>query len=164
MGLVQRRIAASESGTLRARRRQERTIANPHHIETCIRYAAMRQIHAAMTHLQRGDFECAMTLAAAGEAMLPPTDEPHYRLLAGMTEVGPLVDWLRHGPMADKKASGGRCGQSVTIEESDVIFVIYRAITKFDAVFGDQKTPQMVSFRICATRRLAAAFDHSVPY
>ncbi|MET0675938.1 MAG: hypothetical protein ABW175_09085 [Bradyrhizobium sp.] len=105
-----------------------------------------------------------MTLAAAGEGMLPPADEPQYRQLAGMTAVDHFVDWLRHGPMAGMKDSGGRRGQSVTIEESDVIFVIYRAIAKFDAVFGDQKTPQMVSFRICATRRLAAELDHSVPY
>jgi hypothetical protein len=63
----------------------------------------MRQIHAAIEHLQRGDFECAMTLAAAGEGMLPPTDEPHFRELARMTEVNDIVDWLRHGPMKDKE-------------------------------------------------------------
>ena len=28
------------------------------------------------------------------------------------------------------------------------IAVIYRAIAKFDAVFGDEKTPQMISIRI----------------
>jgi len=110
----------------------------------------MRQIHAAIEHLQRGDFECAMTLAAAGEGMLPPTDEPHFRELARMT-VNDIVDWLRHGPMKDKENRRRVRGQ--TLKESEAIFVIYRAIAKFDAVFGDQKTPQMVSFRICATGR-----------
>lgn len=114
----------------------------------------MRQIHAAIEHLQRGDFECAMTLAAAGEGILPPTDEPHFRGLAGKTEVNEIVDWLRHGPKKDKENRSWGRGQTVAIEESDVIFVIYRAIAKFDAVFSDQKTPQMVSFRICATGRL----------
>jgi hypothetical protein len=38
----------------------------------------MRQIHAAIKHLDRGDFECAITLAAAGEEMLPPKDKPHF--------------------------------------------------------------------------------------
>ena len=114
----------------------------------------MRQIHAAIGHLQRGDFECAMTLAAAGEGVLPSTDEPQFRELARMTEVNDIVDWLRHGPMKDKEHRRRGRGQSVTIEESEAIFVTYRAIAKFDAVFGDQKTPQMVSFRICATGRL----------
>ena len=34
----------------------------------------MRRIHAAIKHLDRGDFKCAITLAA-GEEMLRPTDE-----------------------------------------------------------------------------------------
>ena len=139
-------------------------IGNPHHIETCVRYASMRQIHAAIEHLRRGDFECAMTLAAAGEGMLPPTDEPHFRELARMTEVNDIVDWLRHGPTKDKENRRRGRGQSVTIEESEAIFVIYRAIAKFDAVFGDQKTPQMVSFRICATRSLRVGLNSSVPH
>jgi hypothetical protein len=120
----------------------------------------MRQIHAAIEHLQRGDFECAMTLAAAGEGMLPSTDEPQFRELARMTEVDDTVDWLRHGLMKDKENRRRERGQIVTIEESEVIFVIYRAIAKFDAVFGDQKTPQMVSFRICANWKLMSNLQH----
>jgi hypothetical protein len=88
----------------------------------------MRQIHAAIGHLQHGDFECAMTLAAAGEGMLPSTDEPQFRELARMTEV--IVDWLRHVPMKDKENRRRGRGQSVTIEESKAIIVIYRAIAK----------------------------------
>jgi hypothetical protein len=80
----------------------------------------MRQIHAAMGHLQRGDSECAMTLAAAGDGMLPSTDEPELRELARMTEVNDIVDWLRHGPMKDKENRGR--GH----EESEAIFVISR--------------------------------------
>ena len=120
----------------------------------------MRQIHAAIEHLQRGDFECAMTLAAAGEGMLPSTDEPQFRELARMTEVNDTVDLLRHGPMKDIEHRRQGRGQTVTIEESEVIFVIYRAIAKFDAVFGDQKTPQMVSFRICANWKLKSSLQH----
>ena len=51
-------------------------MANPTQIETTIRVASMRQIHAAIDHLPRGDFECAITLAAAGEGMLPAIDNP----------------------------------------------------------------------------------------
>jgi hypothetical protein len=74
--------------------------------------------------------------------------------LAHTTEVNDIVDWLRHGPMKDKENGRQVRGQTVTIKESEAIFVIYRAIAKFDSIFGDQKTPQMISFRICATRRL----------
>jgi len=45
-------------------------------------------------------------------------------------------------------------GEAVTITELGTIVVIYRAIAKFDAVFGDEKTPQMISIRICAGPRL----------
>jgi hypothetical protein len=31
----------------------------------------MRQIHAAIEHWQRGDFECAIALASAASEMLP---------------------------------------------------------------------------------------------
>jgi len=122
----------------------------------------MRQIHAAIRHLQRGDFECAMTLAAAGEGLLPSTDEPQFSELARMSEVNDIVDWLRQGPMQDKEHRKRGRGQSVIIEETEAIFVIYRAIAKFDAVFGDQKTPQMVSFRVCATKSLRESTDSLV--
>lgn len=123
----------------------------------------MRQIHAAMEHRQRGGFEYAMTLAAAGEGILPSTDEPHFRELAGKTEVNEIVDWLRHGPTKDKENRRWGRGQTVAIEESVVIFVIYRAVAKFDAVFGDQKDASEVSFRICATGRLRVQRNISVP-
>jgi hypothetical protein len=48
-------------------------------IETHVRYASMRQIHAAIEHVHREDYECAITLAGAAEGILPDTDEPHFR-------------------------------------------------------------------------------------
>jgi hypothetical protein len=119
----------------------------------------MRQIHAAMGHLQRGDSECAMTLAAAGDGMLPSTDEPELRELARMTEVNDIVDWLRHGPMKDKE--NRRRGAATRNPKRSLL---YRAIAKLDAVFGDQKTPQIVSFRICATGSLRIGLNVSVPH
>jgi len=56
--------------------------------------------------------------------------------------------------MKDKEKYKAGARPDCRNRESEAIFVIYRAIAKFDAVFGDQKTPQMVSFRICATGRL----------
>jgi hypothetical protein len=61
----------------------------------------MRQIHAAIEHLHRGDFECAIALAAAGEGMLPPTEEPYFRELAAKWRYEDIVNWLRHGEIED---------------------------------------------------------------
>jgi hypothetical protein len=114
----------------------------------------MRQIHAAIDHLHRGDFECAITLAAAGEGMLPPTDKAHFRELDAVTSVNDIVNWLRHGEIKAKQHNDYKRIENVAIEEFETIVLIYRAITKFDAVFEDQKTPQMISFRVCAGPRL----------
>ena len=46
-------------------------------IETTKQLAALRQITAAIEHLHKREYECAITLAAAAEGLLPPTDEPH---------------------------------------------------------------------------------------
>ena len=102
----------------------------------------MRQIHAAIEHLQRGDIECAMTLAVHRRRNVASHRRTPFRELARMTEVNDIVDWLRLGPMKDKENRRRVRGQTVTIQQSEAIFVIYRAIAKFDAVFGDQKTPQ----------------------
>jgi hypothetical protein len=112
----------------------------------------MRQIHAAIDHLHRGDFECAITLAAAGEGMLPSTDKAHFcELDDAVTSVNDIVNWLRHGEI---KAKQHKRIENVAIGEFETIVLIYRAITKFDAVFEDQKTPQMISFRVCVGPRL----------
>ena len=71
-----------------------------------------------------------------------------------MKRVDDIVRWLRHGETGHKDNGKNELRESSTINESEVIIVIYRAIAKFDAVFGDQKTPQMISFRIYAGPRL----------
>ncbi len=39
--------------------------------------ASMRQIHAAIDHLQKAEFESAITLASAAEGILSETDKPY---------------------------------------------------------------------------------------
>jgi len=39
----------------------------------------MRQIHGAIEHVYRGDYECAITLASAAEGMLAEPDEAYLR-------------------------------------------------------------------------------------
>jgi hypothetical protein len=123
-------------------------------IETHIRLASMRQIHAAMEHLHWGDFECAITPAAAGEGMLPEADAPHFRqkvmaLSASMPEIekgakkpNDFINWLKHG----KTEMNGPGIENATITALEVIVVIYRAVTKFQAMY-DFESPQMLSFK-----------------
>ena len=74
-------------------------MANPEFIETNIHSASMRQIHAAIAHLHSGDFECAITLAAAGEEMLPETDKPHFhQKIKELSASSPEIEQEAKGP------------------------------------------------------------------
>jgi hypothetical protein len=129
-------------------------MVNPEFIETTIRFASMRQIHGAICHLHRGDFECAITLAGAGEGILPDTDNPHFRqkvkALSASPEIkaeggatGPndYINWLKHGQI---ERDGSRI-ENATIAELEMIAVIWRAITKFQATYY-YRTSQMQNF------------------
>jgi hypothetical protein len=114
----------------------------------------MRQIHAAIEHLRRGDFECAITLAGAAEGILPDTDKPHFRqkvkafaqredikAAGGATGENDYINWLKHGSL---KVSGPRI-ENATIPAEESVVVVWRAISKFHAVYDDM-SPQMQSF------------------
>jgi hypothetical protein len=70
----------------------------------------MRQIHCAIEHVERGDYECAITLAAAAEGMLPEPEKPYFRgkvkklseseevkAAGGATGPNDYSAWLKHG-------------------------------------------------------------------
>jgi hypothetical protein len=129
-------------------------VGNPSHIDTDVRFASMRQMHAAIEHLHRGEFECAITLAGAAEGMLPDTDRPHFRqkvkelsarpeikAAEGATGPNDYINWLKHGTLV----KGGPRFETATITELEMIAVVWRAITKFHATY-DYQTSQMVSF------------------
>ena len=130
-------------------------MGNATHIETTARWASMRQIHCAIEHLHRGDFECAITLAGAGEGMLPETNTPHFRQKVkaisaamvipdadeGKKGANDFINWCKHATL---EKNGPRF-ETATINQFEVIVTIYRAMTKFRAVYDDQ-TPQMLSF------------------
>jgi hypothetical protein len=143
-------------------------MANPESIETIIRLASMRQINAAIDYLHRGDFECAITLAGAGEGMLPQTDNPHFlqkvrALAAALPETeegakGPndYINWLKHGTLT----KGGPRIENARITEFEVIVAIWRAITKFKAVYvtvDADRTSQMLGFANWAKTHLQNA-------
>jgi hypothetical protein len=129
-------------------------VGYPKSIETNVRFASMRQIHAAIEHVHRGDIECAITLAGAAEGMLPDTDKPHFRqkviaLEASMPTVekrfkgtNNFINWLKHGSIE----KGGQRFEKATIGMLDTLATIYRAVTKFEATYDDL-SPQMKSFK-----------------
>jgi hypothetical protein len=123
-------------------------------IDTHIRLASMRQIHSAIEHLYRGDYECAITLAGAGEGRLPDTWKPHFRKKlkefeklpairkeGGATGPNDFKNWLKHGTLK----RGGERVEAATIPAEESVVMVFRAVTKFNAVYDDL-SPQMFSF------------------
>jgi hypothetical protein len=122
--------------------------------ETTKQLAALRQITAAIQHLSKREFECAITLAAAAEGLLPPTDEPH--LFPDLKEFIPpeefkyldfnmVVNWLKHHKPEDP--------DPFSILESEPVMLIQRAITKFVAVYH-MSTQPMDAFMELAIARI----------
>jgi hypothetical protein len=115
-------------------------------IETTKQLAALRQITAAIEHLRKREYECAITLAAAAEGLLPPTDEPH--MFQALKEYIPpeefkyldfnmVVNWLKHYKPEHE--------DPFSFPESEAANLIHRAITKFIAVYY-QSTKRMEQF------------------
>lgn len=124
----------------------------PVSIETNIRIASMRQMHCAIEHIERGDYECAITLAAAAENMLPEPEKPFFRekvkamakseeikAAGGATGPNDYSVWLKHGTLNGVKT------YQATIQDEESVVWAYRAISKFNALYDDQ-SPQMISF------------------
>jgi hypothetical protein len=133
----------------------------PASIEVTLKVASMRQIHAAIEHEAKQNFECSITLAAAGEGMLPITENEHFHkkvkefavslpeATEGATGPNDVITWLKHGTYKGKKC------EKATIEHVEVMVTIWRAISKFHAVY-DEVSPQMVSWANATRERLAA--------
>jgi hypothetical protein len=133
-------------------------------IDTTVHFASMRQINAAIEHLHRGDFECAITLAGASEGMLPEPDKPYFfqkvkaledalKGAEGENRANAHINWLKHGKVAPNEPRI----ENATISQLDVIVAIWRAISKFEALYVKDKadrTPQMIQFTNWAFERL----------
>ncbi len=125
-------------------------------IEANVKFASMRQINAAIERMHRGDYECAITLAGAAEGMLAEPETEYFRnkvkALAksfpkGVRGAGPndCINWLNHATLEP----GGERVETATITLLEVIVTIWRAIPKFQAIFGASdadRTPQMIGF------------------
>ena len=100
-------------------------------IETNKKRASLRQIRAAIGHFDLKQYECAMTLAGAGESILPDNPLMHlFNVLKGKfsgKELNLFRNWLKHATGPDK----------MTIDELEVVIAISRAIQKFVATYKE---------------------------
>jgi hypothetical protein len=119
----------------------------PRLLKTSKKASALRQINAAIAHLHEGELDCAITLAAAAEGMLPDTKRPHLHDLF-WNEFCPkakavgididfnfVINWLKHKFEPE----------NLYIPEGEATVVIARAITKFMAVY-DEEPETLVEF------------------
>lgn len=103
-------------------------------VEVTRKLAARRQIDAAIDHLFKREFECAITLAGAAETMLPDETEKPYIFASAAkhplfkkAELNDVINWLKHYKLPDTKI----------IFERDVVIVVFRAMSKYVAVFNE---------------------------
>jgi hypothetical protein len=136
-------------------------------IETNPQFASMRQIHAAIQHMERGDFECAITLADAARGTLVGADEVYFlKILKEVSrthEIGTAgggtegsndcIPWLKHARLI---LNGPRIEKAI-ITDVEVIATIRRAIARFLAAYPEVKTQQMLGFENWAGSDLAAS-------
>jgi hypothetical protein len=136
-------------------------LENPTFIDTNIRLASMRQIHCAIEHFHRGDFEAAITLAGAAEGILPAPKKPFLfekvKALAPEPSKDPVqsdgandvVVWLKHG-----KGPDGKPVENAKILEIEMYELIIRAISKFQAMY-DEQSSEMKQFLTVSYERLS---------
>jgi hypothetical protein len=119
-------------------------MATPVPIDTHIRLGSMRQINRAIDHAIQGEYECAITLAGAAEGILPETWKPHFRQKikkfaelpeikeeGGATGPNDYKNWLKHGTLNGERV------ESATIPAEESVVMVYRAITKYHAVYDE---------------------------
>ncbi|SRR5258708_22300508 len=94
-------------------------------IKTTKQIAAYRQIAAAIEHLHKKDYECAITLAGAAEGQVKEKTTTHlFRLILkkfSSDEANAYIHWLKHPSGPD----------DAEITEQEVVTTMIRAIQKY---------------------------------
>jgi hypothetical protein len=108
--------------------------------------AASRQIHGAIEHLMKGQYECAITLALAAEGQLPHTNSEMHLLNALQNEAPDLAannafnlqrNWLKH--------YNEYAPAEIELSELMAFASVMRAVSKFNAIYGEL-TAEMHAF------------------
>lgn len=112
-------------------------------IKTSKKLSAQRQINAAIEHFHKGEFECAITLAAAAEGLTPEGQSLSlFRELVARAkdlDFNLVINWLKH-PISPDEA---------VISDFEAALTIARAISKFFACYG-QSTRRFEEFAVWA--------------
>jgi hypothetical protein len=69
-------------------------------VETSKKQSSVRQLKAAIEHFHKGDFDCAITLAATAQGILPNTTKPYLftflKQKAPSVDFNQVINWLKH--------------------------------------------------------------------
>ena len=113
--------------------------------------AARRQITAAIEHYEKGEYECAITLAGAAEGQLTTKEEDNHLFKELKVRRPPefnsekeWVDWL-NAARDWLKHPTPQWGDEWAIDDFSAGTMILRAITKFNWAYR-QITQRMVNF------------------
>jgi hypothetical protein len=107
-------------------------------IKTTKQIAAYRQIVAAIEHLHKKDYECAITLAGAAEGQVKEKTNHLFRLILkkfSSDEANAYIHWLKH--------PSGPDGAEIT--EQEVVTTIIRAIQKYVGAY-ETNHPHFTTF------------------
>lgn len=100
-------------------------------VKTNKKLSARRQIIAAIEHLHKKDYECAITLAGAGENQIKEKTTTHlFRLIRAKfssDEANLFYNWMKHSSGPD----------GAEIEELEVVTMIIRGIQKYVAAYEE---------------------------
>lgn len=108
-------------------------------LKTNKKLSARRQTIAAIEHLHKKDYECAITLAGAAEGQVKERGTTHlFRLMLrrfSSDEANVFIHWMKHpsGPF------------NAEIEELEVVTTIIRAIQKYVGTY-EETCPQFETF------------------
>jgi hypothetical protein len=112
--------------------------------------AALRQIHAAISHLHVQEYECVITLAGAAEDLLGDVEPDHlWKALMESkpldrserewaTEFNETRNWLKH-PTEN-------LGDVRYIDEFEAVVMLMRATSKFMARYDNMGSQEMGDF------------------
>ena len=91
-------------------------------VKTDKQLSSLRQILAVIAHFHKKDYECAITLAGAGEGQIKEKTFTHlFRLIRSRfsaEDANSYINWMKH-------SSGP---ESAAITEQEVVITIIRAI------------------------------------
>lgn len=99
-------------------------------IRTTKQVSAFRQIVAAIDHFHRKNYECAVTLAAAGEGQVKEATTTHFfrviRSKFSARDANCVINWLKH-PSGDDE---------IEITEQECVVIIVRGIQKYVGTYA----------------------------